>query len=122
MDQKFTSFEEYLLSVPPSSRAKFLQLHALVKEEVPEASVVISYNMPALRWKRKAILVYYAAFKKHVGFYPTASPIVHFEKELAGYKTSKGAIQINLDQELPVDLIRRIILFRVSEVMMKEVR
>ena len=122
MNQKHTSFEEYLNAVLPSSRSKFLQLHELVKEAVPETSVVISYNMPALRWRGKANLVYYAAFKQHVGFYPTASPIVHFEKELAGYKTSKGAIQINLNQELPVELIRRIIQFRVSEVMMKEVR
>lgn len=82
------------------------------------AEEVISYKMPAFRFK--GMLVYFAAFKNHIGFYPTNSGIEVFKDELDRYKSSKGAVQFPLDKPLPLDLIRRIVEFRVKENITKE--
>jgi uncharacterized protein YdhG (YjbR/CyaY superfamily) len=80
---------------------------------VPDAEEVISYQMPAYR--KNGMLVYFAGCKNHVGFYPTNSGIENFKKELAGYKSSKGAVQFPVGQPMPLELIRQIVLFRVAE-------
>jgi uncharacterized protein YdhG (YjbR/CyaY superfamily) len=74
--------------------------------------------MPA--YKYKGMLVYFAGYKNHIGLYPTASGVKVFEKELAKYKTSKGAIQFPLDKSLPLPLIKKIIKYRVKENEKKE--
>lgn len=89
-------------------------MRSIITSVIPEADEVISYGMPAL--KTKKVLVYFAAFNNHIGFYPTASGIKAFEKELKPYKHSRGAIQFPLDQPLPADLIKRITIFRKKEV------
>ena len=73
--------------------------------------------MPA--FNLKGILVYFAAFKNHIGFYPTSSGVYAFKEELVGYKTSKGAIQFPVDEPLPLDLITRIVIFRMNENLQK---
>ncbi|MBS3945632.1 MAG: DUF1801 domain-containing protein [Melioribacter sp.] len=112
MKIKFTDVEEYL-SVFPEEIIELLQtLRTAIKEAAPEAEEVISYNMPAYRYH--GILVYFAAYKNHIGFYPGSSLINEvFKKDLVKYKTSKGTIQFPLDQQLPIKLIQKIVRFRV---------
>ena len=74
---------------------------------------MISYNMPA--FKLHGVLVYYAAYKSHIGFYPTASPMKAFKEELADYKTSKGAIQFPIEKAIPTNLVKKIVKFRINE-------
>lgn len=89
------------------------QMRNIISKAAPAAEEIISYAMPAYRLHGN--LVYFAAYKNHLGFYPSSSGVKTFEKELAGYKCSKGAIQFPLDKPLPVKLITRIVKFRVKE-------
>ena len=114
MNPKATSVEEYLSWFPQEIREKLELIRQVLKESVPEAKEVISYHMPAI--KTTEVLVYYAAAKNHLGFYPTNSGVTEFKKELAEYQTSKGAIQIPYDQPVPVKLIEDITKFRFFEV------
>ncbi|NBP55453.1 DUF1801 domain-containing protein [bacterium] len=108
-----TPVEEYIQNQVPSIQPKLELLRQAIREVAPEVEEVISYNMPT--FKLNKVLVYYAVNKNHIGFYPTPSPILHFQKELKPYKTSKGAIQFPLDQPLPIDLIQKIVKFRIKE-------
>jgi uncharacterized protein YdhG (YjbR/CyaY superfamily) len=114
----FKTIDEYHAEFPQEVRNQLDTLRKTIAKAAPKAQEVISYNMPA--FKQHGILVYYAAAKKHIGFYPTAWPIVAFKKELEGYQTSKGAIQFPLDQKLPLALITKIVKFRVTEDLEKE--
>lgn len=114
---KFKTVEEYFSSFSASTQDILQQVRKTIKRAAPEAKEVISYNMPA--FKLNGVLVYYAAHNEHIGFYPTASPIVAFKEELAGYKFSKGAIQFPINKPMPVDLITRMVQFRVREDMEK---
>src|SRR6516165_1275704 len=100
--EKYNSVSEYMAAVPAKSKGLMKQIRSIIKEQAPEAEEVISYGMPAFKWN--GMLVWYAAAKEHLGFYPTPSAIVKFSKELKIYKTSKGAIQFPLDQALPIAL------------------
>lgn len=93
------------------------ELRLVIKKAAPQATELISYNMPAV--KQNKVLVYYAVQKNHIGFYPTASPIQVFAKELKGYKTSKGAIQFPIEEPIPIDLVERIVKYRLKEDMDK---
>jgi uncharacterized protein YdhG (YjbR/CyaY superfamily) len=110
---KFTSIDEYHASHEGLIREALEEMRKLIKRAAPYAEEVISYNMPAL--KQNKVLVYYAAGKEHLGFYPTPSPILHFEEDLKKYETSKGAIQFPLDKKLPSTLIKKIVKFRMKE-------
>ncbi len=79
----------------------------------PNAEEVISYQIPA--FKQHSVLVYFAAFKDHIGFFPTSKPIEVFKKELKSFKTSKGTIQFPLDENMPLGLIAKITKFRVKD-------
>lgn len=109
----FNSVEEYIALQDDNVQPKLVQLRQLIKKTAPKAEETVSYQMPAYRLN--GILVYFAAFKKHIGFFPTPSGIKQFEKELAGFETSKGTIRFPLDKPLPVKLIRDIVKFRVKE-------
>jgi len=111
MNPKAASVEEYFSWPTEAIQAKLQSIReTILAVVVPETKEVISYHMPAIR--TSAVLVYYASAKKHIGFYPNSKPIQVFKKELALYKTSKGAIQFPLDEPLPLDLIRDIAQFR----------
>ena len=107
------SIDEYIAGFPPEVRGKLETIRSIIAREVPGAEEMISYRMPAFRLGE--ILVYFAAFTRHIGFYPTSRPIVAFRDELKPYKTSKGAVQFPLDKELPVELIQRMVRFRVDD-------
>ena len=111
--KKFSSIDEYHASFPASVQKKLSEIRKTIVQAAPLATEVISYNMPA--FKLKKVLVYYAAHKEHIGFYPTASPIKFFKDDLVKYKTSKGAIQFSFDKPLPNTLIKKIVEFRVAE-------
>ncbi len=103
----------YIAEFSPEIQELLVQVREAIRSAVPDAEEMISYQMPAYR--KNGMLVYFAGCKGHIGFYPTNSGISNFEKELASYKTSKGAIQFPLGQPMPLDLIRQIVLFRVAE-------
>jgi uncharacterized protein YdhG (YjbR/CyaY superfamily) len=117
MNPKASSVDEYFSWQTEAIQAKLQSIRETILSAVPEAKEVISYHMPAIRTSE--VLVYYAAAKKHFGFYPHSEPIEVFKKELAPYKTSKGAIQFPLDEALPLDLIRDITIFRYETVKAK---
>jgi uncharacterized protein YdhG (YjbR/CyaY superfamily) len=109
----YNNIDEYIAGFPKEMQLLLEQLRATIVKAAPEAEEVISYQMPA--YKLNGILVYFAAFKKHIGFFPTASGVNAFQDELTGYKTTKGTIQFPLNKPLPLDLITRIVEFRVLE-------
>lgn len=111
--QKYRDIGEYHASQPAAIREKLEKLRQAIKQAAPMATETISYGMPAFRQNK--VLVYYAINKAHIGFYPTPEPIVHFEKELKKYNTSKGAILFPVDKPLPLTLIKKIVKFRVNE-------
>lgn len=113
MNAKPSSVEEYLSWCSPEVREKLEQMRATILKAIPKAKEVISYHMPA--YKTTEVLVYFAAAKKHIGFYPTNSGVSEFKKELKKYVTSTGAIQFPLDKPLPLDLIMAISQFRFLE-------
>ncbi len=111
---KFKTVEEYLQSVPHDKIEKTLAFRQLISEALPEAIETIGYNMPAYKYKK--VLVYFAVYSNHIGFYPTASPIEAFKNQLSDYKHAKGSIQFPFNKELPCELIHAICRFRLEEV------
>jgi len=110
---KFKSVNEYFSAFPVSTRKILQQVRDTIKKAAPNAEEVISYNMPA--FKLNSVLVYFAGYQNHIGFYPTASGIEAFKKEFSTYKWSKGAVQFPVDEPLPLQLISKIVAFRVAE-------
>lgn len=111
---KFKTIDEYHLSFPKNIRNILETLRKTIKQIAPKAQEVISYNMPTFKLNKN--LVHYAAYKEHIGFYPTPSPIKKFKDELVKYKTSKGAIQFPIDKPLPSALIKKMVKYRVMEI------
>jgi uncharacterized protein YdhG (YjbR/CyaY superfamily) len=109
---KWNSIDEYQAQFPEEIVKVLQQLRMAIKQTAPQSTETISYGMPA--FKQNKVLVYYAVNKNHIGFYPTSEPIKVFEKELSGFKTSKGAIQFPLGKPLPLSLITKIVNFRVE--------
>ena len=110
---KYTSVDQYIDTFDGKTLEKLIELRTFLKNLIPEAVECISYNMPA--YKLNGVLVYFAGYKKHVGFYPTGDGIKQFEPKLSGFTYSKGAIQFPLDKELPFALIEEIVLYRKSK-------
>ena len=105
-----SNIDAYNAQFPPEIQLILNQMRNLILQAAPESKEVISYQMPAFQYK--GILVYFAAYAKHIGFYPTPSAIEKFKSELSEYKTSKGAVQFPINQPLPQDLITRMIQFK----------
>ncbi len=118
--KKPQTVSEYFAALPPGIKKKLQEFRNLLKAAAPGAEEIISYNMPA--FKQEKILVWYAANKNHIGLYPSSSPILFFKNELAGYITSKGAIQFPWDEKIPVTLVKKIVKFRIQEVKKKAVK
>lgn len=105
--------DEYIKKFPEEVQVKLQVLRSVIRENAPEAVEKISYGMPTFYLNGN--LVHFAAYRGHIGFYPAPSGIEAFKDELAVFKTSKGAIQFPIDEELPLDLIKKIVQFRVGE-------
>ena len=109
----FKTTDEYIASFPQNVQATLQQVRQAIKDTAPQAKEVISYSMPA--FKQKGILVWFAAFKNHIGFFPKVSAVEAFKEQLASYQTSKGTIRFPLDKPIPIGLIQEIVKFRVKE-------
>jgi uncharacterized protein YdhG (YjbR/CyaY superfamily) len=112
-NNSFKNIDEYISLFPKETQALLRRMRATIKEVAPGAEEAIKYQMPT--FVLNGNLVHFAAYKNHIGFYPVPTGIEKFKKELSAYKTSKGAVQFPLDKPLPLDLIRRIVRFRVAE-------
>ena len=112
-NKKPDTIDEYIHNFPKSIRIKLEQIRKTIKKAAPGAKEVISYRMPA--FKMKSVLVYFAAFKDHISFFPTSGPIKIFVEELSGYETSKGTIKFSFDKKIPLGLISKITKFRLKE-------
>jgi uncharacterized protein YdhG (YjbR/CyaY superfamily) len=104
---------EYIDTAPFAVQEKLHQLHECIRAAAPGAVEGLKWNMPAYSYQR--ILVTFKFFKHHIGFYPTPSTLAAFAPKLLKYKTGNGSIQFPLNQPLPIDLIRKIVLYRVKE-------
>ncbi len=107
------TIDEYIKQFFPSLRTQLELLRKTILEVAPQATEAIKYGMPTFVLRDN--LVHFAAYKSHIGLYPAPSAIEAFNEELKPYKTSKGAIQFPINQPLPLDIIRRIVEFRVRE-------
>jgi uncharacterized protein YdhG (YjbR/CyaY superfamily) len=107
------SVAEYIDAAPAEAKKKLREMRACIRASAPNAKEGLKWGMPAFSYQR--ILVAFAAFKHHVGFYPTPSAVSAFAKDLKKFATAKGSIQFPLDKPLPLSLIRKITRFRVRE-------
>jgi uncharacterized protein YdhG (YjbR/CyaY superfamily) len=107
------SIDTYIANFPVDIQKKLQEIRSTIKASAPEAEEKISYQIPTFALKGN--LVHFAAFKTHIGFYPTSSGIEKFKEELAAYQVSKGTVRFPLDQPIPYDLIARIVRFRLQE-------
>lgn len=105
--------DEYILQFPKEIQDVLKQIRQIVRDLAPFAEETINYGIPTFRLNGN--LVHFAAFKKHIGFYPTPSGITHFKKELSQYETAKGSIKFPFDKPIPFDLITKIVKYRVEE-------
>ena len=116
MDSKksgFNSIDEYIATFPKDIQKILQELRATIKAAAPDSEEKISYQMPTFFLNGN--LVHFAAFKKHIGFYPTPSGIEAFQKELSVYDGAKGSVQFPIDEPMPLKLISRIVKFRAAE-------
>ena len=116
MDSKksgFNSIDEYIATFPKDIQKILQELRATIKAAAPDSEEKISYQMPTFFMNGN--LVHFAAFKKHIGFYPTPSGIEAFQKELSVYDGAKGSVQFPIDEPMPLKLISRIVKFRAAE-------
>ena len=107
------TIEEYIYAASPEAQERLWKLHECIRTAAPGATEALKWSMPAYSYQK--ILVTFAVFKKHIGFYPMPSAIKAFTKELTTYKTAEGSVQFRHDKPLPLGLIKRIVRFRVKE-------
>ncbi len=112
-NKQLKTIDEYISMFPDDVQTILNQVRQTIHEAAPEAQETINYQMPTFTLNGN--LVHFAAFKNHIGFYPTPTGIEAFKDELSVYKGAKGSVQFPLDQPMPLSLIRRIVEYRVKE-------
>ena len=112
-DKKPANVDEYISLAPATVQPVLTELRKAIKTTAPKATEGISYGMPYYSYNGR--LVYFMVHRSHIGFYPMKSAIAKFSEDLKGFKTSAGTVQFPLDKPLPIELIKKMILFRVSE-------
>jgi uncharacterized protein YdhG (YjbR/CyaY superfamily) len=113
LKKRFDTIDEYIATFPRNVQDILEELRQTIQNSAPDAKETISYQMPA--FKLNGILVWFAAFKNHIGFYPKTSAIEAFKEELSHYETSKGTVRFPINEPIPFDLIRKIVRYRVKE-------
>lgn len=113
------SIDEYIAGFPAEVQQLLQRLREVIRKEAPEAVEAIKYQMPT--FVLGGNLVHFAAYQRHIGFYPTPSAIQAFRGELSGYVWAKGSVQFPLGKAMPLALIRKMVAFRVAEVRAKAV-
>ncbi len=111
------TIDAYIAAADPAVRDRLEAMRATIRAAAPEAVEAIKYRLPTFVLGKN--LVHFGAFRNHVGFYPTSSGIERFAEDMTDYATSRGAVQFPHDRPLPLDLVRRIVEYRVSEVVSK---
>jgi len=114
MKTNFTSVDDYIITFPSKIQLLLQKIRETIIKNAPNCIENISYGMPAYKLNNKP-LVYFAAYKNHIGFYATPTGHKEFEKELSKYKQGKGSVQFPLTESIPYDLIEKIVVFRVKE-------
>lgn len=109
----YKDVDSYIDAFPKEVQVSLKLLRQTIKKLAPKAEEGISYGMPG--YKLGGPLVYFAAFKSHIGFYPTPTGVKAFQKELSKYKTSKGAVQFPLGEKVPIALVTKIVKFRLKQ-------
>jgi len=112
---KYKNIDDYIAEFPSNIAQILNEIRQVIQQSAPQAMEAISYNMPAFKMNKK-VLVYFAAYKNHIGFYALPSGNNAFQQDLKKYKTGKGSIQFPLEEKMPVELIQKIIKFRLKEV------
>lgn len=107
------NFDDYADRFPKEVQQRLQKMRLTIKKAAPQAKETISYGIPA--FTLGGLLVWFAAFKNHIGFYPRASAIAAFKKELSAYKGAKGSVQFPFDKPLPLALVSRVVKFRVKQ-------
>jgi uncharacterized protein YdhG (YjbR/CyaY superfamily) len=113
MAAKPKNINEYITTFPLQTRKLLREMKATIKKAAPKAEEVISYGMPAFKFH--GLLVWFAAYTRHIGFYPRVSAIQAFKKDIAKYKNAKGSVQFPLHKPLPLALIKKMVQYRVKE-------
>ena len=114
----YKSIDEYIYNFPPEVKEILVSIRKVIKEAAPDAEEKISYQMPT--FVLHGNLVHFAAFKNHIGFYPTPSGNDAFKLEISEFKVGKGSIQFPIEKPMPYELIRKIVKFRVAENIQKK--
>jgi len=109
----FKTIDDYIKSFPEDIQKILETVRQTIKKAAPEAEEAISYQMPT--FKLNGNLVHFAAFKNHIGFYPTPSGTKEFKKEISVFRSGKGSIQFPIDKPMPLSLIKKIVKYRVKE-------
>ena len=105
--------DQYIAAFPTDVKKRMQQLRKTIKVAAPKAEEVISYQMPG--YKYLGMLVYFAAYKNHIGFYPGAGGVLEFYKELSSFRSAKGSVQFPHDRPIPFEIISKIVKFRVKQ-------
>ena len=113
-DRHPESMDEYIASFPENVVGTLENIRRVIRKSAPKADEMMDYGIPTFKLNGKN-LVHFAAFKNHIGFHPTPSAIVAFKKELSPYKQAKGSVPFPIDKPIPVDIIKKIVIFRVKE-------
>jgi uncharacterized protein YdhG (YjbR/CyaY superfamily) len=113
--KKFETIDEYIKSFPENVQSVLEKLRATVREAAPEAVESISYDMPTFKLNAKR-LVYFSAWKNHIGFYSIPEGNDAFRKELSPYEGEKGSLRFPLEKLIPYDLVKKIVMFRMKEI------
>ena len=111
--KQFKTIDEYIKAFPDDVQRILEKMRKTIRDAAPGALEEISYQMPA--FKLNGALVYFAAFKNHIGFYPTSSGVKEFKKELIQYQGGKGSVQFPIEKPIPYDLVKKIVIFRMKE-------
>jgi uncharacterized protein YdhG (YjbR/CyaY superfamily) len=106
--------DEYIATFPRDVQDTLEKLRQIIRESAPKSVETISYGIPTFDLNGKH-LVHFAAYKNHVGFYPTSSGITRFKKELSRYELSRGTVRFPIDEPIPFDLVKKIVRYRVKE-------
>ncbi len=112
---RFGTVDEYIKTFPKDVQIILEKVRQSIREMAPEAVEAISYGIPTFKMNGRS-LVHFAAWKNHIGFYPIPTATKAFHKELSAYKQGKGSVQFPLDNPIPHDLIKKIVVFRVAEI------
>jgi uncharacterized protein YdhG (YjbR/CyaY superfamily) len=118
--QNYQTIDDYIKTFPKDIQEVLQKIRQAIKKAAPGAEEIISYQMPAFKSGR--VLVWFGAFKNHIGLFPTAEAITVFKKELGAYKTSKGTIQFPIDKKIPLALISKITKFRLKQVLKNQTK